>query len=196
MTAIELAFALGVALLAAACLPVTTEAPLGTTVASGMASPLLGTWKGQAGDDEGGPSYFHILPAADGAATVLAVMPAHGKDTGGWSEFAVRATTLGSYRYLNVRSISSDGKPAGKDEAARNIPVLYKIRHGTLTLYLIGEKAAKDAIESGRIEGTIEPGDYGDMTLTAAPEKLDAFFASKDGAMLFTEKLATLKKVE
>lgn len=196
MTAVKLAFVLGAALLAAACLPVTTEAPLGTTVAPGAEPVLLGTWKGRVGDNEEGPSYFHILPATDGTETVLVVTPAHGKNKGSWSEFAARAVTLGSYRYLDIRSISSDGKPAGKDEAARNIPVFYKLGHGTLTLYLIGEKAAKDAIESGRIEGMIEPGDYGDITLTAAPEKLDAFFASPDGAKLFTDKLAILKKVE
>lgn len=195
MTAIKLAFVLGAALLAAACLPVTTKAPLGSTAALGAVPALLGTWKGRVAESEVS-TYFHILPEEKGTMSLIAVTPARTKSNGGWNEFAAQAVPLGPYRYLNVRSISSDGKPVSKTETARNIPVLYRLSHGTLTLYLIGEKAAKKAIKSGLIEGTVEPSDFGDVAITAAPEKLNAFFASKDGAMLFTEKLAILRKVE
>lgn len=193
MRAVNAALALAGVLFAAACLPVTSKAPLGTTVKPAAEAALIGTWKGHVADNRE-TSYWHFLPAKEGAMTVLGVTAA--KNNAGWGEYMATATMLGTYRYLNVRSVSSDGKPAGKEEAARNIPVLYKMRGGKLTLYLIGEKAAKDAIAKGQIEGEIEKGDYGDATITATPEKLDTFFASPEGAKLFTEKIATLKKVE
>lgn len=196
MTAIRLAFALGVALLAAACLPVTTKTPIGSTAAPGADPALMGVWRGTTEADET-VSYFHFLAAADGTMTVLLVTLPHDKNTGDWSQYTLTAVTLGGHRYLNARSIGDNGKPVEGVEATRNTALLYTIADGTtLTLYLIGEAAAKDAIKAGKIEGTVEPGQYGDAMLTAAPGKLDAFFASQDGAKLFTDKLATLKKVE
>ena len=57
-----------------------------------------------------------------------------------------------------------------------------------------GEEAAKAAIASGAIAGTVADGKLGDVELTATPQKLDAFLASEKGAALFTEKLVTLKR--
>lgn len=193
MSALKLALAAAAVLLAVGCLPVTTKAPLGTTTGLGEAPALLGIWKGKDPDDKN-TIYLHFLPAEGGAMPMLAVTV--GKDHSGLSVFAARETTLGNYHYLNVRIISCDGKPPDKDDTVGNIPVLYKIGDGKLTLYRIGEKVAKDAITKGVIDGTVEPGDYGDAIITAAPEKLDAFFASPEGAKLFTEKIATLKKVD
>lgn len=196
MNAIRLALALGAALLAAACLPVTTKAPVGTTAGLAADPALMGTWKGTVADAEG-PSYFHFFPRRDGTTTVLLVTPPHGKDDGGWSEFAATTATLGAHHYLNTRSISDNGKAVAGAEAERNIPLSYTIADSkTLTLYLIDEDAAKQAIKAGKIEGEIGKGEYGDVIITAAPDKLDTFFASEDAAKLFTKPLIVLTKQE
>ena len=204
MKTFKLAFALGAALLAAACLPVTSKTPVGTTAGLGADPALIGTWKvipekkkDAAADD--GPGFIHFILAKDGTMTALTVSTGRAGDAakthGEWSVFAASAAQLGQNRFLNVRETSENGEPS-KDEDAGNIPVLYRFgRGGKLTLYLIDEKAAKDAIAAGKIEGKVEAGDYGDVALTAPADKLDAFFASKDGAALFKDALITLKRV-
>jgi len=59
----------------------------------------------------------------------------------------------------------------------------------------MSEDAAKAAIQTGAIAGTIEPGDLGDVSVTADPDDLDRFLTSDEGAELFTEKFATLTKM-
>jgi hypothetical protein len=63
-------------------------------------------------------------------------------------------------------------------------------------LYLMDEDATKAAIQSHAISGTVESGQFGDATITAAPKDLDAFMASKKGLSLFGEHFATLTKIE
>ena len=184
-----LAFGLA-ALLAASCLPVTSKSPVGTTVGLGADPLLLGTWKSTGKD---APGYFHFLRAENGTLTVLTVMPASPKGDSEWSRYTATTATLGARHFLNAREVSNNGKAA--DAGAPNIPLLYTVdAAGAVALYLIDEAAAKDAIAAGRIEGTIEDGDYGNAVLTAAPGKLDAFFARADGAALFKEKLVVLTK--
>lgn len=209
MHALRFGLVIAAALLAAACLPVTSKVPIGTTVGLSADPALIGTWKvipekkkGPDGKDDntsdGGPGYIHFLVASDGTMTALTISTGKAgpeKAEGDWSVFATGAAALGAYHYLNVRETFENGEPA-KDKDAMNVPLLYKLdRGGRLTLYLIGEKAAKDAIAAGKIEGTVEQGDFGDAAITAPADKLDTFFASKDGAALFSEKLVTLKRV-
>ena len=206
MKPFKLAFALAAALLAAACLPVTSKTPVGTTAGLGADPALIGTWKvipdrrKDNAQDGNGPGFIHFILAKDGTITALTVSTGKpgdaAKSHGEWSVFAASTAQLGQNRILNVRETSENGEPA-KDEDAQNIPVLYRFgRGGKLTLYLIDEKEAKAAIAAGKIEGTVEAGDYGDVALTAPADKLDAFFASDDGAALFKEELIALKRVK
>jgi hypothetical protein len=193
-----------VALMAAACLPVTTKTPVGTTVGLAADPALVGTWrvvpkKDAAATDEEGPGYLHFVLDGGGHLTALAISPGKPTDKGtghgSWSVFAATAAALGSRHYLNVHETFEDGKQAKLDDM-QNIPLLYTIDDGTLTLYLIDEKAAKAAIAAGRIDGTVESGDFGDVVLTASADKLDAFLATDEGAGLFTEKLIVAERVE
>lgn len=206
MKPFKLAFALGAALLAAACLPVTSKTPVGTTVGLGADPALLGTWKvipekkKDNAQDGNGPGFIHFILAKDGTITALTVSTGKPGDAakthGEWSVFAATTAQLGQSHILNVHETSENGE-ASKEEDANNIPILYRFgRGGKLTLYLIDEKQAKAAIAGGKIEGTVEAGDYGDVTLTAPADKLDTFFASEDGAALFKEELIALKRVK
>lgn len=210
MKPFKLAFALGAALLAAACLPVTSKTPVGTTVGLGADPALIGTWKvipdkrpdkrKDNAQDGNEPGFIHFILAKDGTITALTVSSGTAGDAakshGEWSVFAATTAQLGQNHILNVHETSENGE-ASKEEDANNIPILYRFgRGGKLTLYLIDEKQAKAAIAAGKIEGTVEAGDYGDVTLTAPADKLDAFFASEDGAALFKEELIALKRVK
>ena len=188
----------GLALMLAGCLPVTSKAPVGTTVRQSADPALIGTWRPVAEKtktkDNGPPGYFHLIAAKDGTITALLVSTgAAAKKNGEWSLYRAAGATLGGHHYLNVQIVSDDGTPA--KDANANIPVLYRFgKDGKLTLYLLGEEATKAAIASGAIAGTVADGKLGDVELTATPQKLDAFLASEKGAALFTEKLVTLKR--
>jgi hypothetical protein len=186
-------------LAATACLPVTSKAPVGTTVGLGPDPALAGAWKAAPTADDKGPTYLHFLAGADGGMTVLIVSHAHDKGGSGWSEYRVTAATLNGHHYLNALAVRENGQSPSEAEATRNTPLLYTLSADgkTLSLYLIDEDAAKAAIKAGDLQGTVEPGNFGDVVLTAAPDKLDAFFARDEALRLFGNKpLVVLERLD
>lgn len=181
-------------MLVSGCLPVTTSSPLGSTVSAASAPQLTGMWKGKFGSTKG-PAYIAFYPGRDGVTRSLVLAPPTVDDDGGWIVFEARGARLGGNTYLDAREIEEDGK-AG-DPRLAHVPILYNISpDGLLALYLIDEKAVRAAIGKGAISGTVEPGEFGDVTITAAPATLDAFFASPAGRALFTKPLGILQRVD
>lgn len=182
-----------VALMAAACLPVTTSTPVGSTAGFKPDPALAGAmWKGH-GQTPGQTVYASFFPQDDGSITAV-MISAGGKDAG-WAEYTLQTATLGAYSFMNAREISSDGKPTTGVEATKVFPVLYRVNgDGALVIYLLDEKKAASAIRAGKIAGTIEPGTNGDIAFTAGPAELDTFMQSPDGRALFVKPLAIFKK--
>lgn len=179
-----------------ACPPVTSKTPVGTTVKAVRDPDLSGVWRGKFGGDDT-PSYITFFPQDDGTVNALAVTLPSKDSKGGYGVFTMQAVKLGKYHFLNARETMDDGKPAKGSMADRTFPILYRMDDdGALALYIIDEPAAKNAIKAGKIAGTIESGDYGDVVLTAPPGALDAFMASPDGRALFTRPVAVFKKVK
>ncbi len=194
MKAIRFAVLALAALFAAACLPVTTKNPVGSTAGFKPDPALLGLWKGHGEDDEGNDGYFYFLRNEEGSITAILITP--GKDMDDWGTFTLQTATLGANHLMNVREGLKNGKPNDEELAKANILMLYRIeRDGKLTLALLDDEATGAAIKAGRIRGTIEPGSSGDVHITAEPAQQDAFFATKEGAALFSKKLVTLTKI-
>lgn len=192
MHAIRIATIFLAGLLVMACLPVITTHPIGTTVPPAPDSQLTGIWSGKTADDET-TSYFTFLPEDDGTITAIIVNPGKKGDKGGWSVFALTTATLNTKHYMNARALFEDNKAATGEDATRIIPLAYHMNaDGRLILTLIDEDAAKTAVKTGRIEGKIGKGNTGDVTITASPKNLDAFFATDDGAALFSQSLIEL----
>ncbi|HWA92841.1 MAG TPA: hypothetical protein VG889_22610 [Rhizomicrobium sp.] len=182
------------ALVVAACLPVTTKHPIGTTVGFKEDKALLGMWKGRGEDEDAKDAWFAFLRNADGSTT--AIMMTSDPDGDDWGTFRLDLATLGGNRIMNVHGGLKNGKPDDDEMSKQNIPFLYSFgADGTLTLSLLDEKAVAAAIQAGKIAGTVEKSSMGDVTITAEPAALDAFFATKEGAALFSSKLVTLKRV-
>src|SRR6185312_3280640 len=114
----------------------------------------------------------------------------------GWESFAIRTATLGGHTYMSAREQIKDGKPVNDEDARQDIALSYRIVGGKLELMLIDEKAAAAAIAAGRIKGEVEPGGTGDVRITADAAAEDAFFATKEGAALFSSKLLVMKKMD
>ncbi len=181
-------------LLLAGCLPVTSKAPVGSTTGLGADPALFGTWKGHSVDsDNKDDGYFHFMKAKDGSITVAVVMAKGGSDDG-WSVFNAHTATLGANHYLNAVETFDKDAPAEGSLKDANIPLLYTVKGRTLTLYLLDEDKAKAAVQAGEIAGTVEPGENGDVVLTAEPAALDAFFAKPEAAKLF-KVMMVLKRV-
>ncbi|HEX3673135.1 MAG TPA: hypothetical protein VHU87_02580 [Rhizomicrobium sp.] len=188
----RLAALLCVALCAAACLPVTTAVPVGSTMGLTPDPALAGIWKGH-GQKLTDILYLSFFPKDDGTITALALKP-DGKD-GGWAVYSIQTASLGAYKFMNAREVSSDGNSADGAEAQEVFPLLYRVNgDGALVIYLLDEKRAASAIKSGKIAGTIDPSAGGDVKITATATDLDAFMQTPDGRALFVKPLAIFRR--
>lgn len=187
------AIAIGVSLLSTACLPVTSTSPIGSTAGYRPDPQLTGMWKTRPG--ESSTAYFTFFPQDDGSMKVVFVEPPASGDKGGWMNFDIRTAVLGPYTYMDARETEDAGKPG--DPKLAHVPVLYRAgADGSLVLYLMDDDAAKSAVRAGKMPGTVEQGEYGDVTLTASPAALDAFLASPAGRAMFTKPFVALERLK
>jgi len=196
MRIIPAAVALCCTLLLAACFPPVTKTPIGGSAANPDPA-LLGLWKGNmANSDSREPVYFHFIRKKDGGMTVLMVS-ADKKNEDGALAAVANATKVGGNRFLNARLIPLDNAESADDDGPDGtIPVLYRFEGRRLTLYLMNEDATKDAIKAKKITGTVEPGQFGDATITADQQELDRFVTSGEGQKLFSDKFAVLTRMD
>ena len=192
----HIALAIAATFLLAGCLPVTSKTPVGTTAGLGADEALTGTWVGRSQDEKDkGAAYFHFLKGKNGALMALMVFAGGGNDEE-WTAFNLRTATLGKNHFVNAIETFNNNEPVEGNLKDVNIPLLYSFgRHHRLTLYLLDEDKVKEAIKAGKIAGTIESGDYGDVTITADAAALDAFMAMPEAAKLF-KVFVVLKKAE
>jgi hypothetical protein len=185
------------ALALAACLPVTTDHPIGSTAGFSPDRALVGVWKGHGDkeDKDAGDAYFAFLRDETGGMTAILMTPEKNSDD--WGTYDMQIASLGSNHIMNVREQSKNGKPANEEDSRDIIPIRYDIgKDGKLTLSLLDDKATTAAIKAGKIKGTVREGSNDDCHITADPKELDAFFATKQGAALFSAKLVTLTRVK
>jgi hypothetical protein len=188
----RLSAVLAAILLAAACLPVSTSVPVGTTVGMTADPALTGIWKGH-GQKPSQILYVSFFPKDDG--TLTALMQSAGGTDAGWATYGLQTTTLGANKFMNAHELLSDGKPADGVEAQKVFPVLYRVNgDGALVIYLLDEKRTAAAIRGGKIAGTVEPGNDGDIAITAPAADLDAFMQTPAGRALFVKPLAIFKR--
>jgi hypothetical protein len=200
MKFLRLAAVLYTALIATACLPVTSTVPVGTTVGQAQDPALTGMWKGRDASS-GQNEYIAFFPRSDGTTTGLMIEPG-GKNSGALG-FSFQTVALGTNRFMNVRLIKidenavNDKGPATPDTetSSNTFPVLYRVTgDGSFVPYLLDEKRTAAAIKAGKIAGTVSPGQFGDIAITAPAADLDAFMASADGRALFVKPLAIFKR--
>ncbi len=195
MNVIRLAAALACAFLLTGCLPVTSTTPVGTTTGLGADASLYGTWKGHSPDaDNKDDGFFHFMAAKDGSITI-AMIQARGGSDDGWTIFSARTASLGKNRFINAVETFDKDAPAEGTLKNANIPLLYAVKGRTLTIYLMDEDKTKEAVKTGKLKGTIEPGENGDVVITSDAAELDAFMTTPEAAGLF-KALMVLKKVD
>jgi len=193
MRLLGVSIALAGAIFLSACLPVTSKTAAGTTAGLGGDLALLGGWQGAGKDSAEGIIVF--LKNDDGSLTAVVTSKEDHGAAGSWQRFLVRTASLGGRTFLNAREIETDGKIAEDGLAGANIPVLYKAGAKTLVLNLLDEKKVADAIRSGSLAGAVEPGEYGDVEITADGGSLDALLGSDKALALFGTKPIVLRRI-
>lgn len=149
------------------------------------------------GEKDSSPAYIHFLKAKDGGLTIVIVSPPKGDDSGDWSVYSASTAVLGSNHFLNIRAISNNGEAPDANEMKDSFPLLYRTgKDGSVTLYMMDEDATADAIKNGKIAGERDPGNDGDVHITATAAATDAFMQSPQGVALFNQPLVTLTRVK
>jgi|HubBroStandDraft_3_1064219.scaffolds.fasta_scaffold81302_2 hypothetical protein len=189
----RLAAVIVAALTLSACLPVTSKEPIGAGAGYAPDPALYGVWRSKASD---GPGTMIFVKNDDDSQSVIVVAQGKDADSGEWELFNIKASKLGSRTYMSAREMEMNGKPADDELAGQNIPLLYKIEGKTLTLRLLDDKKVADAIKAGTIAGTIEPGENGDVRITANAVLMNALFSTDAGAALFGKPAWVMSKVE
>ena len=198
MRMFRLAAGLLLALTAAACLPVTTKTPVGTTAGLVNDPALEGLWISRPSEGDKEISYLHFVPT-DKGYTLVGVTPHQGKTNASWGVYHLTTATLGGNHYINAIEVSDDEKPAAPEKQVI-IPLLYTMKGDTLTISLLDEDKMKAAVAAHHIAAVVNKSYYGkmemdDIEITADAAHLDAFFAKPDAAGLF-KPLLILKKVD
>ena len=191
MRALRFAAAAIAALLVSACLPVTTKTPVGATVGFLPDPALVGVWRGSSNSGEKSDVGFIVFVKNDDG-TMTAIMPEDDR----WTAYGVRTATLGGHTFMNVRTLLENGKAADDELAGQQFPILYSVKGKKLTLALLDEKKTAAAIKSGAIAGAVEPGDNGDVHISADATSLDTFMQSPAGLALFSSQPIVMKKVD
>jgi hypothetical protein len=194
MQTVRLAIAAGAVLLLGACLPVSTKAPVGSTVGFANDPALSGTWLGRSKDDPT-ISYFHFLPKADKTITLVGVTPLQKDQNASWATYTLQTATLGKNHYMNAHEWLDDGKLIDAAERSVNIAVYYTIEGDTLKAYIFDEDKVKTMIAAHKIKGSVDSGKDGDVHITEDPAELDKMLAGPDAPKMF-KLLTTMRRVK
>jgi len=182
--------AAGLALVAvallAACRPVVSTAPIGTTVGQGADPRLLGSWV-DAGSGSGWS--FVNSPQRDGSIKVANCQQVteHGCKT--LVFLRVHTVQLGAFRYIDAVLTDKNGHPLAHSDAPGHILLAYDIdAKGVLTFAFMNADLARSAVKAGKLAGVLTDPDHSgivDVTLTAPGAQLDAFLATPQGHAMF-----------
>ncbi len=176
-------------LLSTACVP-TSINPLSHVDEAKVDTYLIGTWVPVSAKEKG---YFHILPGKGGEMDGVAVS-FNNKNGGEWSRFSLFSSQIDNHSFLNVRELEKTGKlPNG--EKTPYFLVRYQITEkGRLQLWLLSQKAAKEAIGKG-LRGEIRKSMFGsNIRITAATEELAEYLQQVGPTALFADPLAILQR--
>ena len=169
-----------------------TEATLSDADPKTADASLIGTWYHAEKDevvifsiaaDEKEPGVYRAIYASVRAGNDEPVETAN---------YRVWRTVLNGRSYLNARRIGG----GAKDMPAQTI-IAYDIADNALTLRFVDMKLVVDAVQSGKLKGSVRKGSFVDhATVTSPRAELAAFFAGadKDGA-LFPNKAGSMRRL-
>ncbi|HEY4115272.1 MAG TPA: hypothetical protein VGM17_14550 [Rhizomicrobium sp.] len=180
-----------------ACLPVTSKVPAGTSVGFKIDPTLLGTWivRDKDGDK---PAYLHFVGKDDGSMIAVLVESAHGQNQGELDLYKIEVAQLGQNHIVNAQEIALGKEPAGENPLTNAYVLLcYRAgRPGRIAFYVMEDAGVAAAIKAGKIAGRVDPGQDGDVHVTAGAAALDKFLASPQASGLFKKPLFVATRIQ
>jgi hypothetical protein len=181
-------------LLLAGCLP-ESKNPLSTPATSTIDQRLEGIYvhRTEKGAEDLEGWHFHYRGAKAGADGQARTTPwlevldiGHPKEGGLAGEaYRVLTTHLGGHDYMSFIQLGSVG---GKQKTSLYSFARYEVNwSGTIRVWLVDSKVLAEAINAGKLRGTVKPQKFGaDVLVTDTTERLAAFVAASDPAKLFS----------
>ena len=173
----------------AGCLPVSQN-PLSSPEKATADARLAGVWYGKSGEDT---IFLHFV-AGDTAKMDIVEVDHQKNGDAHTNIYTMFPTVIGDTRFMNVQ----EKKGANKSYYLARYQISTT---GSLTIWLMSEKAVTKAIKGEKISGKVVEKNSAngtpdhDVTVTASTEKLAAFVGKSDPEILFAEKFGTFKKV-
>lgn len=191
--------ACGALLLAlSACIP-TSEHPI-LTPDSVPDAALMGAWRGTL--EDGGLVYLHFLRGEDNTLKAVLVAREAAEESepqgeGDWAAFTLVTATVAGTRYMSVLFDYDDGKPVTDEARGYHLQRYAIADDGTLSIYSVDGEALAQAVEAGKLKGTVTRDPLStDVRVTSPSEALVAYLKTVDPAALFNKPFASLSRID
>lgn len=180
---------------------VDSKAPIESPEEAKPDSEAVGLW--YAKQDNGTVEYYHVAAAAGelppSVMRVVAVFHGNQGELSRPVELLAFSTSIGGSQYLNVAYI--DGKDYDRviKEGLKPELILgyfiakYEIQDDTLTLWAMNPEAKRQAIEAGKIKGTI---DRKSVFFTDTSKNIAALLAAPESDNLFVKEAARYRRLK
>lgn len=139
---------------------------------------LVGTWVGL--DEKGKPvanAFLHfIIPKDDGPFRMIS------SQTDDFGVFDLHTVKLPGRRAFAVRKVYP-AAPAGSKVAVDDNKYMlgvYDIRGDKLVIRILLPEKLRPFVHANKVKGIVEPGTYGDVTLTGSPDEVTRFLVSPE----------------
>jgi hypothetical protein len=182
----------------AACIP-TSENPILTPDAK-LDSALNGAWRGTL--EDGGLVYLHFMRGKEDKLKAILVTrenpeEAEREDEGEWAAFTLVTDQVAGTRYMSVLFDYDDGEPVTGETRGYHMLRYAIADDGTLSMFQVDTEALAEAVERGKLQGTVERGQLTtDVRVTSPSEGLVAYLKTIDPATLFNKPFAAMTRID
>ena len=155
--------------------------PLSSQTQAAPDEELFGVW--YAHDEGEDLTYLHVGRGKKGMTE--AMMVEHNAD----GMYKVSRYTAFPTRFEGMTLLNIISPEDHKDTKGYDVMRYHIDGNHTLSLALMSEDVLKQDIKNGKLKGKVEPGAYGDATITATGTELLAYIKSADESKLFPKAL-------
>jgi len=181
-----------------ACIP-TSENPIATPDAK-LDSALNGAWRGTL--EDGGLVYLHFMRGKEDKLKAILVTrenpeDAEHEDQGEWAAFTLVTAEVAGTRYMSALFDYDDGEAVTGETRGYHLLRYAIADDGTLSMFQVDSEALAEAVEKGKLQGTVERGQIStDVRVTTPSQGLVAYLKTIDPTTLFNRPFAAMTRID
>jgi hypothetical protein len=182
----------------AACIP-TSENPIITPDAT-LDKALNGAWRGSL--EDGGLVYLHFMRSKENKLKAILVTRENPEDAehegeGEWAAFTLVTAKVAGTRYMSVLYDYDDGEVVTGETRGYHLLRYTIADDGTLSMFQVDGEALAQAVEKGKLQGTVERDQFStDVRVTTPSEGLVAYLKTIDPVTLFNRPFAAMSRID